>query len=63
MKLRATRGREPDERLRWTKAAINLASVTKCLDIFCDLVDWCKRFLRDQVRTIVSPAIQIINYL
>ncbi|KAJ6111185.1 hypothetical protein N7486_003420 [Penicillium sp. IBT 16267x] len=48
MKQRATRGREPDERLRWAHAAIRLATETKCLDIFCDLVDWSKRFLRDQ---------------
>ncbi|KAJ5912340.1 hypothetical protein N7504_001223 [Penicillium tannophilum] len=48
MKQQATRGRESDERLRWARAAIHLASETNCVDIFCDLVDWSKRFLRDQ---------------
>lgn len=63
MKERATRGREPDERFRWASAAIRLASETKCLDIFCDLVDWSKRFLRDQVRIMATPEIHVINHV
>jgi hypothetical protein len=43
------RGREPPERLRWAEGAVDLAARTKSVDIFVEVVEWSKRFMRDPV--------------
>ncbi|KAJ5764848.1 hypothetical protein N7520_004407 [Penicillium odoratum] len=47
MKQRATRERDSKGRLRWARAAIQLAAKTNSVAIFGDSVEWSKRFLRD----------------
>ncbi|KAH8691475.1 hypothetical protein BGW36DRAFT_388391 [Talaromyces proteolyticus] len=47
MKQKATRAREATGRLYWANKVIKVALETQSLDIFNDVVKWCKRFLRD----------------
>ncbi|KAL4779414.1 hypothetical protein BJX76DRAFT_361800 [Aspergillus varians] len=47
MKQKSMRGREPPERLRWAQQAIKLAVKTGSVDIFAEIVEWSKRFIRD----------------
>lgn len=54
MKQKSMRQRDHSERLVWAETAIQVAARTKSLEIFCDIVDWSKRFLRDPL---VFPGI------
>ncbi|KAL4994406.1 hypothetical protein BDV10DRAFT_189076 [Aspergillus recurvatus] len=47
MRRKSMRAREPVERLRWAKSAVELAAITSSVDIFAEVVEWSKRFIRD----------------
>ncbi|GFF36796.1 hypothetical protein IFM51744_03239 [Aspergillus udagawae] len=48
-KRRATRDRDPQQRLTWATATLRFAIASMSLDIFQETVEWSKRFLRDPV--------------
>ena len=56
VKQRAMRTRVSAERSEWATFAIELAVRTQDLDIFSDVVEWSKRFLRDPVRSLSVPG-------
>ncbi|KAL4987777.1 hypothetical protein BDW68DRAFT_160422 [Aspergillus falconensis] len=60
MRHKSMRAREPAERLRWAKSAVELAARTSSVDIFAEVVEWSKRFIRD---ALVFPDLikEIIN--
>ncbi|KAL2853654.1 hypothetical protein BJX68DRAFT_265117 [Aspergillus pseudodeflectus] len=47
LKQKSVRAREPPERRRWTEQAIKLAARTSSVEIFADIVEWSKRYIRD----------------
>ncbi|KAL4738075.1 hypothetical protein BDV11DRAFT_216239 [Aspergillus similis] len=47
MKQRSVRAREPAERLRWAKSAVQLTSRTSSVEIFAEIIEWSSRYIRD----------------
>lgn len=50
LKQRSERERYADQRLGWIRTAVRVASASMSLDIFHQVVEWTRRFLRDPVR-------------